>query len=50
MARIRSVVQKMPEALHVHHMMAKVVSTMPSGVSIGITIPTRLVSTKGSKQ
>jgi len=50
MARMRSVVQKMPDALHVHHMMAAVVRTMPSGVSMGITMPTRLVATSGRRQ
>jgi hypothetical protein len=40
----------MPDELYVHHTIAKLVSTYPSIPSIGTTMPTKLVITRGSKQ
>jgi hypothetical protein len=34
----------------VHHIIAAVLNVMPTGLSIGIKIPTRLVATSGSRQ
>jgi hypothetical protein len=42
--------QKMPLALHVHHMMAAVLSAIPTGLSIGMKMPTRPVASSGSRQ
>jgi hypothetical protein len=42
--------QKMPLALQVHHIMAAVLSVIPTGLSIGMKMPTRLVATSGSRQ
>ena len=42
--------QKMPLALHVHQTIASVVSAIPMGVSIGMTMPTREVATRGRRQ
>lgn len=47
---IRPTTQNMPLALYVHHMMAAVVNTMPRGVSMGMTMPNRLVATRGKRQ
>lgn len=50
MPRILPTAQKIPEALYVHHMMAAEVMTIPRGVSMGMTMPSKLVAVRGSRQ
>jgi hypothetical protein len=42
--------QNMPDALYVHQLMANVVKMYPTMLSIGTTIPIKLVKTRGSRQ
>ncbi len=50
MPRILPTAQNKPLALYVHHIIAMVVMTMPSGESIGIIMPSMPVATSGSMQ
>lgn len=47
---MRPTAQNIPLLLYVHHTIAAQLTTYPPALSIGATIPTRLVKTRGRRQ
>lgn len=50
MARIPDTAVNIPLALYVHHAMAAVTIATPTGVFMGMTMPSALVATRGKRQ